>query len=304
MDWLIDPFRSEFMQYALAAALIVGVTAPAIGVWLVLRRLAYLGDALSHATIGGVGLAYLLGIPLLIGGLVAGTIMGLLMAVLERHRRLGGDAIVGTVETGLFAVGLIILSRNGTGVELSHFLFGQITTVTGSELAVDLFLGAAVLGALWFTRLDLKMATFDQRHGTSVGVNVSALRLMLMVTLTAAVVVSLSTVGVLMSIALLIIPPATARLLTERVSTMTAVAVADGVVVSVAGLIVSYHLGTPPGATIALVACALFAAAFSATVPRRVRHKQEPNPSPDQAQDAQLFRKVATAISPVPDSDA
>jgi len=276
VNWLIDPFRSEFMQFALATALIVGVTAPAVGVWLVLRRLAYLGDALSHATIGGVGVAYLVGIPLLVGGLIAGTVMGLLMAVLERHERLGGDAIVGTVETGLFAIGLIILSRNGTGVELSHFLFGQITTVTGTELVVNMALGATVLAALWVTRLDLKMATFDHRHATSVGINVGGLRLLLMVTLTAAVVVSLSTVGVLMSIALLVIPPATARLVTERVATMTTVAIADGIAVSVIGLIVSYHLGTPPGATIALVACAAFTVAFTATVPRRINCETKP----------------------------
>jgi ABC-type Mn2+/Zn2+ transport system permease subunit len=266
--WLVEPFGSDFMRNALAAAVIVGITAPAVGVWLVLRKLAYLGDALSHATIGGVGLAYLVGAPLLVGGLVAGVVMGVLVAVLGRHERLGSDAAVGAVEIGLFAVGLVLLSRAGTGVDLSHFLFGQITTVTPVELLVDLVLGVAVLSALWVARLDLKMASFDQMHAGSVGVQVGAVRMLLMVALSAAVVVSLSTVGVLMSVALLVVPPATARLVTETVSSMMVVAVVDGVLAAVLGLVVSYHLGTPPGATIAILACLVFVAVSVMTASR------------------------------------
>jgi ABC-type Mn2+/Zn2+ transport system permease subunit len=273
IDWLTEPFEYRFMRHALVAALVVGVLSPAVGVWIVLRRLAYLGDAMSHATLAGVATAYLVGVSITVGALGAGIAMGLVMAVLASHPRLAQDAIIGIVETGLFALGVLLITRSDRiGVDLSHFLFGQITTVTRGDLVVNVAMAVAALAMLVVLFGDLRMATFDPEHAQQVGVRVTLLRFVLLVALSVTVVVSLQTVGLLMSIAMLIVPAASARMLTSRVTTMTLVAVAFGVVAAAGGLLLSYHLASAPGATIALVAVAVCLVTFGVTLPRRVRH--------------------------------
>ncbi|MFN0091148.1 MAG: metal ABC transporter permease [Acidimicrobiales bacterium] len=272
MSWLVDPYESLFMRNAAAAAVIVGVLAPAVGTWIVLRGLAYLGDALSHATLGGVAAAYVSGFSLVLGALGAGLVMGALLSVLGGRARLRLDAVIGVVETIMFALGVVLIARSPRGVDLTHFLFGQITTVTRGDVAVNAALAAAALAAVALLFRDLRASTFDPVHAAQVGVRVGVMRFALLALLSVAIVVSLSTVGVLMSVALLVTPAATARLLTNRLTTMTAAAVALGVSATLSGLTLSYHLSSPPGATIALVAAAGFAVVFAATRPRRHRH--------------------------------
>lgn len=269
IDWFTDPYQSQFMRHAAAVAIIVGVLSPTVGVWIVLRRLAYMGDAMSHATLAGVAAAYLLGVSVTIGALAAGLVMGLTMSVLGAHRRLAPDAIIGIVETGLFALGVILITRSDRiGIDLSHFLFGQITTVTDRDIVTNLLLAIAAIGGIAVCFGDLRIATFDSLHAVQVGVRVGALRFGLLIALSLTVVVSLRTVGILMSIAMLVVPAATARMLTNRTITMTAVAIVVGVVSALGGLTLSYHLSAAPGATIALVAVALCVAVFAITLPR------------------------------------
>jgi ABC-type Mn2+/Zn2+ transport system permease subunit len=268
--WLVDPYGADFMRRAAAVAVLVGVLAPAVGVWVVLRRLAYLGDAMSHGTLAGVAGAYLAGISITIGALVAGVAMGLIVGVLERQRRLGRDTTIGVVESLLFAVGVLLVSRSDRiGVDLAHYLFGQIVTVTAADVLVAAALTVGALGALAVAFGDLRAVTFDEDHARQVGVRVGALRALLMVLVSVTVVVSLDTVGLLMSVAMLVTPAAAARLLTTRTGSMTAVAVGIGVTSSLGGLTLSYHAATPPGPTIALVAVAWFAVAAAVTWPRR-----------------------------------
>lgn len=268
--WLIDPFASQFMRNALAVGVIVGVVCPVVGVWVVLRRLSYLGDAMSHATLAGVAVAYLLGVSIALGALAAGLVMGALIGVLGARRRLGHDAVIGVVETVLFALGVLLISQHdGVGVDLSHLLFGQITTVSDGEVLLDAALAAValvVVAALW---RDLLSATFDPDHAHQAGVPERRIRFAVLALVSVCVVVSLQTVGLLMSVAMLVTPAATARLVTDRVATMTAVACGCGVLAVVGGLVVSYHLRSAPGATIALVAATMFVVAFAATAPRR-----------------------------------
>lgn len=273
IHWLTDPYQSDFMRHAGAAALIVGVLSPTVGVWIVLRRLAYMGDAMSHATLSGVAGAYLVGFSVTLGALAAGLVMGAAVAVLTAHRRLGEDAIIGIVETGLFALGVILITRSDNiGIDLSHFLFGQITTVTDSDLALNGGLALLALVAVLVSFDDLRMTTFDPMHAAQVGVRVTVLRVVLLAALSIAIVVCLSTVGILMSIAMLIVPASTARMMTERVSTMTAAAIGFGVTSAIVGLTLSYHLSSPPGATIALVSVLMCLVVFGLTLPKRVRH--------------------------------
>lgn len=270
--WLTDPFGSGFMQRAAVAAVIVGGTVPLVGTWILLRRLSYLGDAMSHATLAGIALAFLFGMSITGGALIGGVVMALLIALLDRHPRLRQDAVIGIGESVLFAVGIVVINGSGRiGVDLSHFLLGQITTVSAADLWLDLALAAIAVGASWLLFPDLLAATFDEQRALQVGVPVARLQLVLLILLSVAIVVSLQTVGLLLSVALLVIPASTARLLTDRVAPMSVIAMGIGIGVSLVGLVVAYHAGTPAGATIALLAAAVLGTVAIGTVPRRAR---------------------------------
>ena len=272
IEWLTAPFASSFMQRAAIAAVIVGGIVPLVGCWIMLRRLSYLGDAMSHATLAGVALGYLFGMSITGGALIGGIVMACLIAVLNSHPRLREDAIIGVGESVLFAIGIIVINGSGSiGVDLTHMLLGQITTVSDADLWLDLVLAVGAVVARWVLFPDLLAATFDEEHARQVGVPVGRLRLTLLVLLSIAIVISLQTVGLLLSVALLVIPASTARLVTDRVAPMSVLAVALGIGASLAGLMLSYHLATPAGATIALVAAALLGVVMVATLPRRVR---------------------------------
>jgi manganese/iron transport system permease protein len=162
VDWFVDPYGSAFMQRAAMAAVMVGVLAPAVGVWVVLRRQAYLGDAMSHGTLAGVAAAYLLGISITVGALAAGLVMGLIVTALEHDRRIGSDAAIGVAETLLFSVGVLLISRSDRiGVDLTHFLFGQIVTVNDADLVRTAVLSAVAVGAIAVSFGDLRAVTFD-----------------------------------------------------------------------------------------------------------------------------------------------
>lgn len=270
--WLLDPLAYGFMQRALLAAALVGVVAPLVGTWIVLRRLAYLGDAMGHASIAGVAAAYLLGASVVLGALAAGLVMAALLALLAAHPRIRADAAVAAAEVALFATGvLVIAASDGVRIDLSHILFGSITTVAMHDLVLDGALAAAVLATLVVLGRDLRDATFDPVHAALVGIRPGVLGAVLLALLAIAVVIALQTVGLLMSIALLVLPPTAARLWTRTVLGMSVLAAAIGVVVATGGLIACFHLGTPPGATIALGACAVLAASVVGTWPRRAR---------------------------------
>lgn len=270
MSWLIDPYRADFMRHAAAMAALVGVLAPVVGVWVVLRRVAYLGDAMSHGTLAGVAAAYLAGISVTLGAMAAGILMGLLVVAFDRQRRIGLDAAIGVAETLMFSLGVILISRQDRiGVELTHYLFGQIVTTSTHDLVVNLVLTVVALGLVGLTFDDLRSVTFDPAHARQVGVPVTGLRVVLIVLISITVVVSLSTVGLLMSVAMLITPAAAARLVTSRVETMTIVAVVIGFTSALGGLTAGYHLATPPGPTIALATIVWFGACVAAERYRR-----------------------------------
>ncbi len=270
--WLTDPYSFEFMQRALVAAVLVGILSPLVGTWVVLGRLSYLGDAMGHASLSGVAIAYLAGWSIVIGALGAGLVMAALMALLARHPRLGGDAIIGIVEVALFAVGIVIISRaDSISVDLGHFLFGSITTVSDGDLRLNAALTLVAVAGLVVLFRDLRAAVFDPLQAGLVGIRVPALRLAQFAALAIAVVVSLQSVGLLMSIAMLIVPAAAARLWSTTLLQMSLLACAIGVVSAVAGLTLAFHLASAPGATIALTAVCLLALSAVLTMPRRGR---------------------------------
>jgi manganese/iron transport system permease protein len=277
MSWLIDPFRPEFMQRALLATVIIGVVAPTVGTWVVLRRMANLGDAMAHGTLAGVGLAYAAGVNVLIGATGAGLVLAVLLLLLSSNRRLGQETVIAVLGTAFFAAGIVVISRLGTGVELTHFLFGRVLTVSWGDIALNAALGVTAVVVVLTLFGELRLATFDHVQAEQVGVRVELVQGVLVLLIAAVVVISLRAVGTIMAVTLLVTPAATARLLARTLMQMTALGVAFGVGEGIVGLLLSYHVeGAPPGATIGLVSAVVFGIVFAATLPRRMPHHHRP----------------------------
>ena len=276
MHWLTDPFQSGFMQRALLATVIIGVVAPVVGTWVVLRRMANLGDAMAHGTLAGVGLAYAAGVNVVVGALGSGVLLAALLLTFSSNRRLGQETVVTVLGTAFFALGVVVISRLDTGVELTHFLFGRVLTVQWSDIWLNLALGGAAVLAVLALFGELRLATFDHVQAEQVGVRVELVQGVLVVLLAVVVVISLRAVGTVMSVTMLVTPAATARLMARNLRQMTLVGVALGVGEGIVGLLLSYHLGAAPGATIGLVAVGVFAVVFAITLPRRMPHHHRP----------------------------
>ena len=260
MSWLLDPFQSDFSQRAGLICIMVGVLAPTVGTWISLRRLAYMGDAMSHSVLGGValGFGWFGSQAVLPGALMAGIFMAVVIHFLSQNRRIGHDSVIAVVGSGMFAFGVLALSKVDTTVSITHFLFGQLLTVNTADLWTTLALTLLALGFVWYRFDDLKFATFDRDHATQLGIRVQRLDMAMLVLLAICVVVCLNTVGIALTVSLLITPTATARLLFNNVSTISTGAIAIGLVEVVGGFIVAYHLDLAPGPTITLGATAVF----------------------------------------------
>ena len=276
MSWLLDPFRAEFMQRALVATLLIGVVAPVVGTWVVLRRMANLGDAMAHGTLAGVGVAYALGVDVLFGAVGAGLLLAVLLVTFSGNRRLGQDTVVTVLGTAFFGLGVVVISRLDSGVELTHFLFGRVLTVGWDDIWLNAILGGLAVLAVVVLFGELRLATFDHVQAEQVGVRVELVQAVLVVLLAVVIVISLRAVGTVMSVTLLITPAATSRLFARSLRKMTLWAVALGVSEGVVGLVASYHLEAAPGATIGLTAALVFAVVFAATLPRRMPHHHRP----------------------------
>ena len=276
MHWLTDPFQAEFMQRAVLAAIIIGIVAPVVGTWVVLRRMANLGDAMSHGTLAGVGIAYAAGFNILLGAIGVGILMAVLLLAFSSNRRIGQETVITVLGTAFFSIGVVIITRLDTGVELTHFLFGRLLTVTWGDIWLNLALGTLAVGVVIALFGELRLATFDHVQAEQVGVHVELVQAVLVLLLTVVVVVSLRAVGTIMSVTMLVTPSATARLVARTLRQMTLIGVAIGVAVGIVGLMVSYHLNSAPGATIGLIAATVFCITFVATLPRRNRHHHRP----------------------------
>ena len=273
MNWLLDPFQSDFSQRAGLICLMVGVLSPVVGTWVSLRRLAYLGDAMSHSVLGGValGFAWFGANAVLPGALAAGVVMALVIHFLSQNRRLPNDSVIAVVGSGMFAFGVIALNTLDTNVSISHFLFGQLLTVTRTDLLITLVLTVAALTFVWWRFPDLMFSTFDRDHATQIGIRVQRLDAAMLVLLAVCVVVSLNTVGIALTVSLLITPTATSRLFFDNVGSITRAAVAFGLVEVLGGFVIAYHLDLPPGPTITLGATMMFVVLYAVRFARSER---------------------------------
>lgn len=259
MSWLTEPLQYGFMQRAMLEVLIIGALCGLVGSFVVLRGLAFIGDALAHAVFPGVVLSYLAGQSILVGAFGFGTLTALGIGLLARSRRVSEDTAIGVIFAAFFALGVVILSRQGGfRRDLGSLLFGNILGVSMTDVIVTAVIAAAVALIVAALLKEFTLASFDPVMARTLGYPVFALDLLLLLLVAATIVVSLQTVGNILVLALVVTPPATARLLTDRLLRMMGLSMLTAVAAGVAGLYLSYHLGTAAGATIVLTATVLF----------------------------------------------
>jgi ABC-type Mn2+/Zn2+ transport system permease subunit len=262
IEWLTAPFQFTFMQTALMAAVLVGVTCATIGVYVVLRRMAFIGDALSHTILPGVVIAYLNSWSLQGGALIAGLITALGIGWLSRRDAIREDTAIGIVFTGMFALGVLLMSTARSFRDFSHILFGNILGVTRSDLTLIAVITVVILVLLLLFHKEFELTSFDPTHASVIGLNASRVRDLLLVLLAFTVVSSIQVVGVIMTSALLITPAATAALLTERLGRMMMISVAVAVISGIVGLYASFYANVSSGAAIVLTATSFFIVAW------------------------------------------
>jgi zinc/manganese transport system permease protein len=257
LDWFLAPFGYEFMQRALAAAFLLGVSGGLLGVLLLLRRLALMGDALAHALLPGIGLAYLAFGPspaaLLIGALAAGLVAGLGSAFVARLTRIKDEAAFAAFFIVLFAAGVALVSSMRTRIDLSHFLFGNVLGVGPGDLAL---MGATtVVTAAVFAvfRRSLILESFDPVFYRAIGGRGALLHFAVLGLTVLNLVAALQAMGVVLALGLFILPAVAAYLWTDRLAVLLGLSVATAVAGAAAGLLLSYHLGIASGSAIVLV---------------------------------------------------
>ena len=272
LTWLIEPFQYPFMLRALWASLIVGVVCPVLGTYVVLRGMAFLGDALAHIILPGVVLAFLLGWPVALGALVAGVLAALAINVISTRAELREDAAIGVVLAGAFALGVALLSlQRSYAVDLTHILFGDLLGVTTADLGLMGALGAVVLLLVVAFYKEFLVLSFDPLLATTLRLPVSFLKNVLLVLLAVVIVMSLQVVGVALVLAMLVTPASAAYLWSRRLPPMMAIAAGFGSISALIGLLLSYHLNLASGPAIVLVETGLFGLAFLASPRRRSR---------------------------------
>lgn len=258
-DLLLDPLQYPFLQRALAEIVIVGVLSGVVGTLVVLRGLAFIGDALAHAVFPGVVVAYLAGASILLGALVVGALTAVGIGVLTRNRRVSEDTAIGVLFVAFFAVGIVLISRQtGFTRDLGGLLFGSILGISTTDVIVSAVILVVVLTILLLLLKELAMVAFDTTLARTLGYPVFWLDLLLLLLVTATIVVGLQSVGNILILALVVTPAATARLLTDRLGRMMILSGVIGAASGVVGLYISYHAGSSAGATIVLTATTVF----------------------------------------------
>nr|WP_275433271.1 anchored repeat-type ABC transporter permease subunit [Corynebacterium imitans] len=261
MQFLADVANPQlaFLPRALAAAVCASVLCAVVGCFVVLRGMAFIGDAVAHAVFPGVAVAFALHASVLLGGAVAGALVAILIAVLSQRRTIKEDAIIGIVFAAAFALGLVIISRvEGYTASLSAFLFGSLTGVSPRDLWVSGITGVLIIAVMVALRPWLTAVALDRETARAMHLPVAVLDLALYLCVTAAVVVSVQTIGNILVIALLVTPASAARLFTDNLETMMVLAALIGIAGSVLGVWLAWSFDSPTGATIVLCVTAIF----------------------------------------------
>lgn len=262
MQGLIAPFQYAFMLKALGISALVGMVCAALSCFITLKGWALMGDAVSHAVMPGVVLAYVFNLPFALGAFVFGLTSVWLIGFIQEQTRVKEDTVIGIVFTGFFAFGLILISKVRSSIDLTHILFGNVLGISNGDLIQTGIVSVITLVILMVLRKDLFLFCFDPIHARSIGLNTTFLYYTLLTLLSLTAVASLQTVGIILVVAMLITPGATAYLLCDRFDQMIGIALISGVFSSVVGTYLSYYLDGSTGGCIVVLQTLLFALAM------------------------------------------
>ncbi|WP_418275015.1 metal ABC transporter permease [Isoptericola jiangsuensis] len=271
LDLVVEPWTYDFMVRAFVTTAVAAVLAALLSCWLVLVGWSLMGDAVSHAVLPGVVLAYVVGAPFALGALVFGGLAVVLIGAVRDSGRVKEDAAIGIVFTTLFALGLVLVSVTPSQTDLGHIIFGNVLGVSPAELVQVVVLAVVGSAVLLLKRRDLVLFAFDPVHVHALGLSTRRLSALLLGVLALTAVVTLQVVGVILVVAMLIIPGATASLLTDRFGRMLLLAPTISVLCSVTGIYLSYWLDAASGGMVVLVQGAVFAVVLLASRSRTAR---------------------------------
>ena len=257
-----EPFAYDFMQRALGLSLLVAAVCAVLSCYLVLKGWSLMGDAIAHAVLPGIVIAFVLGIPLVIGAFVAGLACALMTGYLKENSRVKEDTVMGIVFSGMFGFGLVLFTKVETDQHLNHILFGNVLGVTAADLVETAIIAGGTLLIVLAKRRDLLLYCFDPNHARAIGLSVGVLHYGLLVVLSLTIVSSIKAVGIILVIAMLIAPGATAYILSDRFEWMLVIAVVVASSSAALGTFISFHIDGATGACIVLVQALFFVAAF------------------------------------------
>jgi ABC-type Mn2+/Zn2+ transport system permease subunit len=280
IDFLLEPLSYAFVLRGLAAGLLAAVACALLSAFVVWRGMAFVGDALAHAILPGIVVAYVVGFSLFFGALASAALAVVGIGLISAQRRLKEDTAIGIVFSGFFALGVLMMSRITTYQDLSHILFGNILGVASSDLMLMAVVVVITIGVLALSYKEILVASFDPAHSVAIGLSPTMIRYILLFLLAMTTVVAIQTVGVILVLSLLVTPAAAASMLSKRLGKIIALSVVMSVVATLAGFYFSFYTDLASGPAIVLLLTSFFAIAFTWSVIRdrlrghRARHMQ------------------------------
>ncbi|PSO47009.1 MAG: hypothetical protein BRC33_13700 [Cyanobacteria bacterium SW_9_44_58] len=264
LEILIEPLQYGFMQRSLMTAILVGIICAVVGSYLMVQRLALLGESVSHSVLPGVAIAFILGVDIFLGAFIAGVISAVMIAWVRTRSPVKEDAAMGIIYSAFFSLGitLITIVQKNNKIDLLHFLFGNILGVTTRDVINTSVIAVIVVGAIALLYKELLFYTFDPEGAQASGLPINLLDFGLIILMSLTIVASLTTVGLALVVALLITPGATAYLLVKRLHQMMILGAVIGVLASISGMYLSYYFNIPSGPAIVMVAFGFFMLAF------------------------------------------
>ena len=262
ITFLLEPLQHAFMVRALLISATVGGVCGLLSCYMTLKGWALMGDAVSHSVLPGVILAYAIGLPFSVGAFVFGVGSVATIGFVKQKSRIKEDTVIGLVFTGFFALGLVLVSKTRSNIDLTHILFGNVLGISIADIQQTVLISALVTAVLLLFRRDLLLFCFDPTHARSIGINTGFLHYLLLSVLSLAAVAGLQTVGIILVVAMLVTPGATAYLLTDRFDRMSWLAIGSSILSSLLGVYTSYWTDSSTAGCIVLVQTGLFVIAF------------------------------------------
>jgi manganese/iron transport system permease protein len=269
LDWLVAPLAFDFMQRGLVVAMLTGTVCALLSCYLVLKGWSLMGDAISHAVFPGVVIAFVLGLPMALGAFASGLFCALASGYFTAQSRVKEDAVMAIVFSGLFALGIVLFVKVETDQHLTHLLFGNMLGVSWRDVLETAIIAVPVLGIILVKRRDFMLYCFDEVHARAIGLPVRGLHIGLLALMAMTIVAALQAIGVILVVAMLIMPGAVAMLLTRRFERMMLVAVLVSVASCVIGALISFHINAASGPTIVVTQAAIFTLALLVSLLRR-----------------------------------